>query len=447
MRHVWSSVRARATVGATGIVAVALLVGTWFLVTEQERSLTRSVETTIELRVEDLTAAIRETELPARLTIDDEEETFIQIVDAGQVILSSANIDGEPPIVSADTGSEVRFRTIGTNPVDDTDFRVASATVEGPDGPIGVIVGQSLEPVSDGVEALVRSLLLGLPLLIGLVAVVTWAVVGRALRPVERMRREVEAIEASNLDQRIAPTGSHDEVARLAMTMNAMLDRLSDAARKQRRFVTDASHELRSPLTGMRAQLEVALAHPDVTDWPTTSNDVLADTMRLQRLADDLLAAARSDDPDGTFSPRLTDLDDIVLREVRRVRLRGSVEVDATKVEAVQSAVDPDGLTRIVRNLLDNAERHARSRIDVMLTTDDRSVRMQVKDDGPGIPSAQRDAVFERFARLDQARDRDAGGSGLGLAIARQIATQHGGTLIVLDSASGALLELTLPLA
>jgi signal transduction histidine kinase len=292
----------------------------------------------------------------------------------------------------------------------------------------------------------VRLLLIGLPILLLLVGATTWVVVGRALRPVESIRAEVESIGAQDLHRRVPESSTPDEIGRLARTMNAMLGRLEDATDRQRRFVADASHELRSPLTGIRAQLEVDLAHPAAADWQTTEQDVLVDAIRLQRLVEDLLTLATSDASALDASSReLVDLDEIVLSEARRLRSRTPHQIDTTHVSGAQLAGNRDQLARAVRNLLDNAARHANSTVTATLAESERAITLVVADDGPGIPVEHQQRIFERFTRLDDARTRDNGGTGLGLAITQEVVIAHGGTIRV-DCAPGARFTVSFPL-
>jgi signal transduction histidine kinase len=235
---------------------------------------------------------------------------------------------------------------------------------------------------------------------------------------------------ATRSRDRPQPTGG-DEIARLAHTMNAMLDRVETSVRRQQRFVADASHELRSPLTRIRSELEVDLAHPATADLAATHRSVLEETAALQRLLEDLLQLARSDA--GVTAPRRErlDLDDIVLRDAHRLHAEGRVEVDASGVFAAQIHGDPEQLARAVRNLTDNAARHATGVVSVSLAEQDGAAVLSVADDGPGIPTDQHERVFERFTRLDQARTPGAGGAGLGLAITREIVERHGGTITI----------------
>jgi signal transduction histidine kinase len=225
-----------------------------------------------------------------------------------------------------------------------------------------------------------------------------------------------------------------------------MLERLRGSAARQRQFVSDASHELRSPLAGMRAELEVALAHKEDADWPGTAGDVLEDLGRLQRLVDQLLVLARLDESAPVAADRSVDLDDLVLREARRARERDGLVVDIRGVSAGRVRGDPDRLRQVVRNLVDNAARHARSKVTLGLQAEAGSAVLTVADDGPGIPAAERERIFERFTRLDEARASDSGGYGLGLAITREIVAAHGGTVEAGDPPVGARLVVHLPL-
>jgi signal transduction histidine kinase len=289
-------------------------------------------------------------------------------------------------------------------------------------------------------------LAVGLPLLLAVVAVTTWIVVGRALAPVEAIRTEVDAISAAALHRRVPDPPADDEIGRLARTMNHMLARLEQAQARQRRLVSDASHELRSPVAAIRQHAEVALAHPDRTTVGELAGTVLAEDLRLQRLAEDLLLLTRADEHTLALRRRPVDLDDLVLAEARRLRGANGLRVDTSAVSAGRVEGDAAALRRMVRNLADNAARHADGRLALSVAERDGVVRLEVEDDGPGIPMADRERVFERFVRLDDARARDDGGSGLGLAIVAELVAAHGGTVAIGSSSlGGARVEVTLP--
>ncbi|WP_185994460.1 sensor histidine kinase [Nocardioides campestrisoli] len=435
-RSARSSVRVRTTAAATLVVALALLVGAIALVWLVRGSLRDGLEATATQRTAALAQQVEASGLPAPGEDDgdldddpddlDEDEPLWQVQDEeGRVLRSSQ--PGLPALPASDTA---RVRVPGT----DSDYLVATEDVELPgDGEDAVVVvAVSWEEVDDSIAALVPPLVVGLPLVLLVVSGVTWLVVGRALAPVERIRREVEQITGDRLDRRVPEPRSRDEVNRLARTMNLMLGRLEGSSERQRRFVADASHELRSPLASIRQTAEVAVAHPDALPEGELAEAVLAESVRMQHLVEQLLLLTR-DDAGAALVRREVDLDDLVLAGVRRSRREG-VTVDASAVGAARVLGDPVALGQVVRNLLDNAVRHARSRVTVELHPagpGGREVVLVVSDDGQGIPPEERERVFERFVRLDEARARDAGGSGLGLAIVRSVVEAHGGSVTV----------------
>jgi signal transduction histidine kinase len=271
-----------------------------------------------------------------------------------------------------------------------------------------------------------------------------WWLVGRALATVDGLREEVATITAESLHRRVIVPPVADEVGRLAITMNAMLDRIEQNDRVQRTFVADASHELKSPLAAAQTELEIGLAHADSTDWPDSARSVLGDIERVRRIVDDLLTLARLDEG-APFIRRPVDVDDLILDEVVRLRRTSSVVIDSTGVSAGRVDGDYEQLRRVVRNLLDNAVAHAVRTVVVELETTDVAIRFRVHDDGSGIAIADRARVFERFARLDEDRTRSRGGSGLGLAIVADVVRAHDGRVAIVDEGLGTTFEVTLP--
>jgi signal transduction histidine kinase len=263
--------------------------------------------------------------------------------------------------------------------------------------------------------------------------------VGRALRPVEAIRGEVERITGSTMHRRVPEPPTRDEVGRLAGTMNTMLGRLETTATRQRRFVSDASHELRSPVAAIRAGLELAKTKPERANWPTLVDSLLAEESRLEALLDNLLLLAAHDENGTITAPaRSVNLAALALVEARRPR---RVPVHLVHRPADNQAVVVAGsqaqLTRALSNLADNAARHATSVVQISLSSDHDTARLVVDDDGPGIPPRDRERVFERFTRLDDGRARHDGGSGLGLAVVRSIITGHHGNIRIDDSPLG----------
>ncbi|MDX6251153.1 MAG: hypothetical protein QOF10_4513 [Kribbellaceae bacterium] len=334
------------------------------------------------------------------------------------------------------------------------DFVFAAAPVNQPagvdqaggDGGVQVIVGRPLVDVLDSTRFVTRVLLIGLPLMVLVVGGVTWIVTGRMLAPVGAIRREVDAISAAELHRRVPAVHGRDEIGRLAATMNRMLDRLQRAQESQRRFVSDASHELRSPVASIRQHAEVALAHPERSSLDDLASTVLAEDLRIQRLVDDLLLLARADEQDFTLPRVPVDLDDLVFAEAQRLRTATNLVIDTSAVSGGQVLGDETSLRRVILNLGENAARYARQRIVLSLQEDDGEVLLTVSDDGPGIPVADRERVFDRFVRLTTARGRDDGGSGLGLAIVAEVVRLHGGTVrLGQGTDDGAVVEVRLP--
>jgi signal transduction histidine kinase len=311
-----------------------------------------------------------------------------------------------------------------------------------------VDAAQSLDPVGlQTVETAERFLWGGVPAAALLIGGVAWFAVRRSLRAVGAIRAEVDGVRATDLGRRVPVPDSGDEITQLAVTMNEMLARLDRSVRRQSQFTADASHELRTPLASLRTQLEVQLAHPDRLDWRRSCENAVLDVTRMEALAGDLLLLSKLD-ADQHLRQEPVDLADLV---TRHAAARDTVEV-TTEIEAAPVVLGHAGrLERVLRNLVDNAERHAKSRVTITLAESDGQAVLSVQDDGPGIPAEDRERVFDRFVRLDDDRAREDGGSGLGLAIAAEIARTHGGTLHVADNVpggmSGARLELRLPLA
>ncbi|MDP9864206.1 MULTISPECIES: sensor histidine kinase [Streptosporangium] len=318
-------------------------------------------------------------------------------------------------------------------------FTVASMPVETDEGTLLVRARASLEPAKAALESLNGLLLPGIPGLLLLVAALTWLAVGRALAPVSAIRAEMADITASDLHRRVPVPRSRDEIARLAETMNRTLDRLELAVDRHKRFVADAAHELRSPLAVLRTRLELAPPGP-------LAAEALTDVERIQALTSDLLLLARLDAGEPACHGEV-DLGQVAAEEAALSRPRPEIRVGLEVAADVVVRGSAEELRRLVANLVDNAVRHADSAVTVRLALEDGEAVLDVCDDGPGIPAEHREAVFDRFTRLDEARDRDAGGSGLGLAIARDIAVRHGGGLHVAEGDPGARLRARFPLS
>lgn len=430
----WSraSVRVRTTAAAVIVVTVALVVGAAVLVGLVRDSLRDGLESTAEQRASDLVDQVETSGLPDPPPPDDDddgddeepEEILWQVTDAtGAVVRASQQLGRPLPTEDADS-----VRVAGA----DHDYLVVSEDA----GAYVVTVAVSLEDVDDSTAALLVPLAVGLPLLVLLVGATTWVATTRSLAPVERIRREAEQITGDRLDRRVPEPPSRDEIHRLARTVNEMLGRLQDSRDRQRQFVGDASHELRSPLASIRQTAEVSRAHPGALPEGELADAVLEESARMQRLVEQLLVLARADEGAVARSDQDVDLDDLALAVARRAR-RAGLRVDTSAIAPGRVRGDLVGLTQVVQNLVDNAARHAEAVVAVAVRESDRGVELVVDDDGPGIPPEDRRRVFDRFVRLDEARARDAGGSGLGLAIVQEIATAHHGTVEVTASPLG----------
>ncbi|WP_299055588.1 HAMP domain-containing sensor histidine kinase [uncultured Nocardioides sp.] len=444
-----ASVRTRTTAAAVLVVALALVVGAVALVLLLRASLTEGLETSAEQRADALAAQVEasgppdslgeapdpdedgETDDPREQAEDLSEDVLEQVAtDDGRLVVATTGLPAGLPL--DDGGSRVSG-VPGQWVVATAD---AEGDAEGQGSDYVVTVAVPAEEVADSVAALVPLLALGLPAVLLVVGATTWVVTGRALAPVERIRTETDAIGGDDLHRRVPVPGSRDEVHRLAETMNRMLDRLEDSAEKQRRFVSDASHELRSPLASLRQTAEVASTHPGAMDDGELAEATLEETLRMQRLVESLLLLTRTDE--GRRTPAVeVDLDDLALAEATRLRRLGAVTVDTSGVGPVRVLGDPVALGQVIRNLVDNAARHAGSTVSIGTAGEPRGAVLRVDDDGAGVAEADRERVFERFVRLDEARSRDAGGSGLGLAIVRDVVRRHGGDARVETSPLG----------
>jgi signal transduction histidine kinase len=302
-----------------------------------------------------------------------------------------------------------------------------------------VIAAVSFASARESLATLARALFIGTPLLFGLLALAIWLVTGYTLRPIAALSRGAAEVTGTGVPRDLPVPAARDEVRLLAITLNDMLSRLADAQQRQRDLVSDTAHELRSPIASIRAQLEVALDHPDGVDWAETARDVHADTLRLARLAEDLLLLARLDGRPLRRTPvDLGELSATAVAGYAAARVPVQVTVPSSADGAVTVTGDPDALRRLLVNLLDNAVRHAASQVGVSVRSEAGWAVLTVTDDGPGIPASDRERVFGRFARLDNARDRTGEeGAGLGLAIVRSTAEAHGGSVSLSDAVPG----------
>ncbi len=429
-------IRIRTTVAAVVVVGVGMLIASLVMLNYVARSLTAQVGDEAELRARELTRDPASIADGVTVPVGEPKEAFVQVLAGDAVVASSENVSGEPPLVLLRAGRQASLDAVPFTP---GPFVVDAVGATTPEGERLVMVGLNIDDVVEARHAVAVALLIGGPLLLLVVGLVTWWIVGRTLRPVEDMRIEVERISSRELHRRVPVPAADDEISRLGSTMNQMLDRLDAAQRRERRFVSDASHELRSPTASIRQHAEVAREHPDRTSVGELAEVVLQEDERLQRLVEDLLLLAQLDEtgPDPSVE---VDLDDLVLAEGARLRAISGLEVDMVGVSGGRVMGNRSHLQRMVRNLVDNAAHHARERAALGLESRDGQVVLTVEDDGPGIRAEDRQVVFDRFVRLDDARARGTGGTGLGLAIVREVATSHGARVDLADGALGGLL-------
>ncbi|MCX4091948.1 sensor histidine kinase [Nocardia sp. alder85J] len=437
--------RVRSALTAAGVVAVVVLFGGIVMMAMLYRSLYGSVDSFAVARVGEITGRLRTTPVagldPGLLSTAGRIEAVRVLDSTGAVLLESPESAGLGRM-TLPSGTVTGWEAPGDN-----DMRVSARQVTGPDGQLTVLAVVSGEPVEDALHEVAIALALGGPLVVLAAAAATYGLVGRSLRSVEEIRARVAEIGAGELSQRVPVPPSRDEIAGLATTMNEMLVRIEAAHRAQQRFLSDASHELRSPLATLRAGLDLAVSHPEAADEQLFTGALLPEAIRMQQLIEDLLTLAAADERGMTLRRTDVDLDDIAATVVAAVRGRRGLRI-GTRLPPVRSIGDPHALTRLLRNLLDNAITHANKRILVSLIESSDHVDFVVDDDGPGVPVAQRDRILERFVRLQDDRSRDSGGTGLGLAIAAEIVAAHHGRIHVEDSPlGGARLRVRLPLA
>ena len=450
------SVRARTTTLAVVVVGAALTVGALGLITLLRARLIESIDQTARSRAIEVAAFYEEGRIE-NIPLFDVGHSILEIVyDDGEIRpLTRFNLTGRLPVIHVDANGTPEVVSLTVN--DDREherfkMRVTSQPVIGRSGRATIYAAEPTESADKTIRTVTAALFAGIAGFVTLVGLLTWYTTRRALAPVHRITSEVSNISDRELDHRVEVPASGDEIAELAVQMNAMLTRVEGAMARQRRFTGDASHELRSPLTSLRTQIEVAAMDPNHVSVAEAQPQLLAELDRLDRLVVDLLTLARSDS--GPIAAAPLDLAEIVRAEIVRAELarqNGNAMVSVVGADTALPVLgSTDQLARAVRNVIENAERHATTHVAVALQQTGDHVTVEVTDDGPGIPVADRDRIFERFTRLDESRTTDDGGAGLGLAIARAIVTAHSGTIEALEplhESGGARLLITLPAA
>ncbi|MER5323315.1 sensor histidine kinase [Streptosporangium roseum] len=440
------SLRFRLTAVASVALGAALVLSAYVMISVLGRSLLATIDDSIYQRARDTVSLADAERLPDELTSPD--GTLLQVVDAtGRITHATTGTDRLVPLLNAGARAAAigkgQARFLGGEPYGIP--HVLRVRVLSADRGLTVIAARPFSEVQTSITTAGHVLVVGTPLLLVLLGGASWVIIGRTLRPIAALRRGAEEITDTARSRRLPVPEARDEVHSLAVTLNDMLARLEKAGTRQRALVSDAAHELRSPLASIRLQLEVALGHPHGQDWRETAEGVLEDTMRLARLAEDLLALARLDERGGAPARREpVELDQLVPQTVERYGEAVTVKIGGGAIVVAGAALD---LGRVLVNLVDNALRHTDSPVAVELRAEGADAVLTVTDDGPGIPEPDRERVFDRFTRLDSARSRDEGGAGLGLAIVRETVHAHGGAVHLEDACPGLRAVVRLPLS
>jgi signal transduction histidine kinase len=440
-RRPWNwGISARSAFVSATVVFVALAVSGAALAAVLYKSMVSGIDTAAATRVADIALALDSVgieRLDQNLLATDERIVAVQIINSdGTVMRKSGSAPDEPLIPLDEIGEGLRIG-IPEHPSPYGSIRFSAQTVDdGPRGRYIVLVGEGSEEIASTVRTALIAVAVAAPIVIAVAASATYLLVRRSMKSVDEIRSRVADISTSDLSERVPVPSSRDEIAALADTMNEMLARIEAGHTAQRRFVGDASHELRSPLATIISALEVAVAHPEVLDKELAAGTLIPEAHRMQALVDDLLLLARADERGLAINPEDVDLDDLAAEAAQRLRRETSLDV-RTELAPTRLVGDSAALSRALRNVLDNAARHASSRVDVEVASRDGEAMVSIADDGPGIPAADRDRVFDRFVRLDPDRSRSGGGAGLGLAIVREIVAAHNGTVTIGDRPGG----------
>jgi signal transduction histidine kinase len=433
-------ISARSAFVAATVVFIALILAGAGLVAVLYRSMLSGIDSSAAARVSYVAAEV-ETDgvnqmLPEVLRTD-ERILAVQVIGAdGKVVALSDSAPNTPMVPISEIGEGVRIGIPERASLFGR-IRFSAQTVSAPGGArYTVLVGEGSQVVRSAVKSAVIALAIAAPIVIAVSAGATYMLVARSMRSVDAIRSRVADISTSDLAERVPVPESRDEIAALAETMNEMLARIESGHMAQQRFVGDASHELRSPLTTIISALDVAVAHPELFDKELAAGTLIPEAHRMQALVDDLLLLARADERGLVIRREDVDLDDLAADEAQRLRRETSLDVH-TELTPIRLVGDPTALSRVLRNLLENAALHAVSRIDMAVSSGGGDAVVSVADDGPGIPAADRERVFDRFVRLDPDRSRSGGGAGLGLAIVSEIVAAHHGSVTVDDQPGG----------
>ncbi|MUL49723.1 HAMP domain-containing protein [Mycobacterium sp. CBMA293] len=441
--HSWLNPRhwgipARSAVLSASVVLIALAIAGAGLIAVLSSTLLTAVDDASAERVRNVASALRDdspTELDNALLTSDQRVVAVQVIDsAGRVVRRSPDAPTTPLISIADATPTLRTGIHGVGA--DNDMRISGQRIHAPQGEYTILAAGGSESIESTLKTVAVLLGAGAPIIVAAAAAASYWLVKRSLRSVEAIRARVSDISTSDLSERVPVPRHRDEISELARTMNAMLARIEDGHAAQRRFVGDASHELRSPLAAIISVLEVGQEHPELLNPELTTGTLMPEAYRMQALVEDLLLLARADERGLLLRTEDVDVDVLAEDEATRLR-RVTAHTVRTQLRPARISGDAAALTRVLRNLLDNAERHALSLIEISVRDGGGAAELVVGDDGPGIPSDARQRVFDRFVRLDSSRSRSGGGSGLGLSIVAEIVSAHGGQVSIDDRPGG----------
>jgi heavy metal sensor kinase len=444
-------IRKRSVLSAGVVVTFSLLVGGAFLLLVLQSSLTSAAWSTLSVRTNDAARLLEEEgieETQSTLAEDRRSAEQVQIIDEANRVVGWTNRRLRTDPVSTlrpPPGQTAKEELPGVPALSgDDEVLVSARGVEVHRKPYVVLVAAPLEVQTETLRTVGLLLLAAAPLLVALVAVAVWVLVGQSLKTVERIRRQVSEIDGRRLSERVEVPPTGDEIAALASTMNEMLDKLEHSNKSHRAFFSDASHELRSPLSTLVTTAEVASLDKSGKTWLDMQQTVISESSRMQSLVEDLLTLAKVDAHQLQLEIQDVDLEDVLDSEIKRLRAVSSLEINSA-LQPVRVRGDERRLAQVFRNLLDNATRHAKSTIRIGMERRSGEVVVSVDNDGEIISSEDRNRVFERFARLDASRSTDGGGSGLGLAISREIMSAHGGTVVATECDAWCRFQVTLP--
>jgi signal transduction histidine kinase len=443
-------ISARSAIMSATVVFVALVIAGGFLVLVLYRSLLSSVDDAAGGRVRDILAGLAvdaPSELDGALLTTDQRVVAVQIIDGNGKVVARSDSAPDTPLMPVTSFGTTMRKGIPDDESPDNDMRISGQTADTTTGRYTVLAGGGSESAESTIATVAILFAVAAPIVIGVAAVASYRLVKRSLRSVEAIRTRVAEISAAQLCERVPVPTQKDEISALATTMNEMLARVETGHAAQRRFVSDASHELRSPLATIISALEVAQDYPELLDEELKNGSLIPEAHRMQALVEDLLLLARADERGLTMRENDIHLDVIAEGDAARIRRESGLHVH-TDIDAVRLIGDGNGICRVLRNLLDNAVRHAASCIEITVAQRGDRVVLTVSDDGPGIPAADRIRVFDRFMRIDTDRSRQGGGSGLGLAIVAEIIAAHKGTVGIDERPGGGTrATVTLPAA